>query len=190
MSLAPFFGERSGGARSGSLSEELFEPLMREALGELNRPFEVHQARRALAFCEPGEIIYPESAQESAQLWESGATVVIQRLSETNQLIRELCESATQALGKEVLCSVYLSRRGGISFSWHKDMWSVFVVQVHGSKTFHVCRSEDELAAAAKGERFPLEPGAWLRIDPEEPHMATSEAEYSVHLSFGAHDDK
>ena len=187
--MSAWKGERSEAARSGLLSQELFEPLMRSALGELNRPFEVHQARRALAFCGPGTILYPKSAQESAQLWESGATVVIQRLSETSQFIRELCEPATQVLGKQVLCSVYVSRRGGVSFSWHKDTWSVFVVQVHGSKTFHVCSSEDELAASAEGERFPLEPGAWLRIDPEEPHMATSEAAYSVHLSFGAHDD-
>jgi hypothetical protein len=178
--LPSLFEAQAGQRRIGVLSDDVLASLAREVLGEINRPLNEHVSRNALSFCRPDPpLLYPQTQQESAELWASGATAVIQRLEHTNRMVNELCRAASAALQCLVSCSLYMSRHGGMSFTWHTDAWRVLAIQLHGAKTFHI--------RADAVESFPLTPGSWLRIDPHESHMATADSELSVHLSFGAH---
>jgi bifunctional lysine-specific demethylase and histidyl-hydroxylase NO66 len=139
-----------------------------------------------------------------AALFADGHTVVLQGLHRTWAPVTALATGLNADLGHPVQVNGYVTPASSTGFSAHYDVHDVFVLQIAGTKRWHVhapvhpdpLRSQpwnDRAAAVrARAEEEPLldevlHPGDALYLPRGYLHSATAQGEVSAHLTVGVH---
>ena len=139
-----------------------------------------------------------------AQVYASGATVVLQALHRTWPALREFTDQLVADLGHPVQVNAYLTPPSAQGFAAHYDTHDVLVVQVAGRKHWTVHEPvlerpapdepgdsrREEVAARAAGPatlEAELAPGDVLYLPRGWLHAARSGSEPTLHLTFGIH---
>ncbi|MDL5155297.1 cupin domain-containing protein [Actinomycetospora termitidis] len=139
-----------------------------------------------------------------AGLFADGHTVVLQGVHRTWEPVARLATGLNADLGHPVQVNAYVTPPSSTGFSAHYDVHDVFVLQIAGTKRWHVHAPvhPDPLRtqpwndhAAAVGERAAqeplldevLQPGDALYLPRGFLHSATAQGETSVHLTVGIH---
>jgi lysine-specific demethylase/histidyl-hydroxylase NO66 len=134
---------------------------------------------------------------KTLSLFAEGATIVFQSLQRWWPSVAEFCRSLEDALGHPVQANAYLTPAGAAGLDPHHDTHDVFVLQVHGSKSWIVRepvlanplphQHSDHQEAAAQPVLFEaeLEPGDCLYLPRGFVHSARAQREASLHLTLG-----
>jgi bifunctional lysine-specific demethylase and histidyl-hydroxylase NO66 len=139
-----------------------------------------------------------------AALFADGHTVVLQGLHRTWAPVTELATGLNADLGHPVQVNAYVTPASSTGFSAHYDVHDVFVLQIAGTKRWHVhapvhpdpLRSQPwndhATAVAARAREEPLldevlHPGDALYLPRGYLHSATAQGEVSAHLTVGVH---
>ncbi|MEJ2888424.1 cupin domain-containing protein [Actinomycetospora aeridis] len=139
-----------------------------------------------------------------AALFAEGHTVVLQGVHRTWAPVADLVTDLAAELGHPAQTNAYVTPASSRGFSAHYDVHDVFVLQVAGTKRWHVhapvhadpLRSQpwndraDAVAARAAEEPLidaVLEPGDALYLPRGYLHSATAQGEVSAHLTIGVH---
>jgi hypothetical protein len=122
-------------------------------------------------------------------LFDDGATVVLQGLHRYWEPLTELVRDLELELGHPCQANAYLTPPGNQGFARHSDSHDVFVFQTHGRKQWEVVErtapgAADEGAAELSREVL-LEPGLSMYLPTGTPHSARSQAETSLHVTIG-----
>ena len=111
-------------------------------------------------------------------LFEDGASVVLQGLHRYWTPISELVRDLELTLGHPCQANAYLTPPGAQGFAVHSDSHDVFVFQTHGTKLWEV---HDE----AGTREVMLEPGISMYLPTGTPHAARSQVSASLHVTVG-----
>lgn len=139
-----------------------------------------------------------------AALFADGHTVVLQGVHRTWAPVADLVTALAAELGHPAQTNAYVTPASSQGFSAHYDVHDVFVLQVAGTKRWHVhapvhadpLRSQpwndhaDAVAARAAEDPLideVLEPGDALYLPRGYLHSATAQGEVSAHLTIGVH---
>jgi bifunctional lysine-specific demethylase and histidyl-hydroxylase NO66 len=139
-----------------------------------------------------------------AALFADGHTVVLQGVHRTWGPVADLVTELAAELGHPAQTNAYITPASSQGFSAHYDVHDVFVLQVAGTKRWHVhapvhadpLRSQPwndrANAVAARATEDPLidevlEPGDVLYLPRGYLHSATAQGEVSAHLTVGVH---
>ncbi|MEJ2868508.1 cupin domain-containing protein [Actinomycetospora sp. OC33-EN08] len=139
-----------------------------------------------------------------AALFADGHTVVLQGLHRTWEPVARLATGLNADLGHPVQVNAYVTPPSSTGFSAHYDVHDVFVLQIAGTKRWHVhapvhtdpLRTQpwNDHAAAVRDRAAQeplldevLQPGAALYLPRGFLHSATAQGETSVHLTVGIH---
>ncbi len=139
-----------------------------------------------------------------AALFADGHTVVLQGVHRTWAPVAELAAGLNADLGHPVQVNAYVTPASSTGFSAHYDVHDVFVLQIAGTKRWHVHAPvhpdplrnqpwEDHAAAVrARAAEEPLldevlHPGDALYLPRGYLHSATAQGEVSAHLTVGVH---
>ncbi|WP_433800542.1 cupin domain-containing protein [Actinomycetospora sp. CA-084318] len=139
-----------------------------------------------------------------AGLFADGHTVVLQGVHRTWDPVARLASGLNADLGHPVQVNAYITPPSSTGFSAHYDVHDVFVLQIAGTKRWHVhapvhtdpLRDQpwnDHAAAVreqAAGEPLldeVLHPGDVLYLPRGFLHSATAQGEISAHLTVGIH---
>ena len=117
-------------------------------------------------------------ARKVLDLFEDGATVVLQGLHRYWPPITELVRDLELALGHPCQANAYLTPPGAQGFAVHSDSHDVFVFQTHGTKQWEV---HDD----AGTREVLLEPGLSMYLPTGTRHAARSQASASLHVTVG-----
>ena len=117
-------------------------------------------------------------ARKVLDLFEHGASVVLQGLQRYWPPLIDLCAELEAELGHPCQANAYLTPPGAQGFDVHSDSHDVFVFQTHGTKLWEV--HED-------GERreVRLEPGLSMYLPTGTPHAARAQDTASLHVTIG-----
>ena len=122
-------------------------------------------------------------ARKVLDLFESGATVVLQGLHRYWPPLTRLVAELELALGHPCQANAYLTPPGSQGFAVHSDSHDVFVFQTHGAKLWEVH------AAPAESDSGPrevlLEPGVSMYLPTGTPHAARAQDTVSLHVTIG-----
>lgn len=111
------------------------------------------------------------------QMYDDGATLVLQGLHRYWPPLTELVRRLELALGHPCQANAYLTPPGSQGFARHSDTHDVFVFQTHGHKHWQIVEG---------GERdIILEPGLSMYLPTGTPHSARSQEEASLHVTIG-----
>jgi bifunctional lysine-specific demethylase and histidyl-hydroxylase NO66 len=111
-------------------------------------------------------------------LFDGGATVVLQGLHRYWPPITRLIKDLEAELGHPCQANAYLTPPGSQGFALHKDSHDVFVFQTHGRKQWEV--HDDEGA-----HEVTLEPGVSMYLPTGTPHAARAQQDASLHVTLG-----
>ncbi len=111
-------------------------------------------------------------------LFDGGATVVLQGLHRYWPPLTALVADLEHALGHPCQANAYLTPPGSQGFAVHSDSHDVFVFQTHGSKVWEV--HEDGEATTVV-----LEPGVSMYLPTGTPHAARAQDRVSLHVTLG-----
>ena len=111
-------------------------------------------------------------------LFDDGATVVLQGLQRYWPPLGALCADLELALGHPCQANAYLTPPGSQGFAVHEDSHDVFVFQTHGSKLWEV-HHDDTV------EQVVLEPGVCMYLPTGTPHAARAQGSASLHVTIG-----
>lgn len=112
------------------------------------------------------------------QLFEDGATVVLQGLHRYWPPLTRLIAELELELGHPCQANAYLTPPGSQGFALHADSHDVFVFQTAGSKRW-------EVHGADGPEEVLLEPGLSLYLPTGTRHAARAQDEVSLHVTLG-----
>lgn len=120
-------------------------------------------------------------ARKVLDLFEGGATVVLQGLHRYWPPLSRLCAELELELGHPTQANAYLTPPGSQGFAVHSDTHDVFVFQTHGSKRWEVHPPD------GKGEvqDVLLEPGLAMYLPTGTPHAARAQDTVSLHVTLG-----
>lgn len=138
-----------------------------------------------------------------AQLFEQGATVVLDLMETMNPGIRSATEAIQMATGYRVSCNAYSSRKQRKAFAAHFDSTDVFALHIEGTKSWRLYKgrfenpldrpgfnsgsfSSDSIETA-KGDllmEIEMKPGDMLYLPKGVYHDALAATEACLHLSF------
>lgn len=138
------------------------------------------------------------------QLFDDGATLVLQGLHRTWAPVRELSQSLAADLGHPVQANAYITPPQNQGFADHYDVHDVFVLQVHGEKRWTLrepvhldpLRDEpwtdrreavEERAAHAAYLETTLRPGDCLYLPRGWIHSARALGGTTAHVTLGVH---
>ncbi|MDQ4007031.1 MAG: cupin domain-containing protein [Actinomycetota bacterium] len=111
-------------------------------------------------------------------LFDEGATVVLQGLHRYWPPLADLVRDLELALGHPCQANAYLTPPGSQGFALHSDTHDVFVFQTHGTKLWEV---HDE-----SGPReVPMQPGTSMYLPAGTPHAARTQQTASLHVTVG-----
>ena len=121
-------------------------------------------------------------ARKVIDLFEGGATVVLQGLHRYWPPLSRLVAELELALGHPCQANAYLTPPGSQGFAVHSDAHDVFVFQTHGAKLWEV-----HPAPAEQGEprEVLLEPGLVMYLPTGTPHAARAQDTVSLHVTIG-----
>ena len=111
-------------------------------------------------------------------LFDDGATVVLQGLHRYWPALTTLVRELELALGHPCQANAYLTPPGSQGFAVHRDTHDVFVFQTHGSKQWEV---HDDAGA----RDVLLEPGVSMYLPTGTPHAARAQDIASLHVTIG-----
>ena len=117
-------------------------------------------------------------ARKVLDLFDGGATVVLQGLHRYHPPLTRLVRQLELELGHPCQANAYLTPPGAQGFARHSDTHDVFVFQTHGRKQWEVV--EDDVAREVL-----LEPGLSMYLPTGTPHSARSQDETSLHVTLG-----
>jgi hypothetical protein len=122
-------------------------------------------------------------ARKVIDLFEDGATVVLQGMHRYWPPLTRLVAELELALGHPCQANAYLTPPGSQGFAVHSDSHDVFVFQTHGSKLWevHPAPGEDD----ADPLEVLLEPGVCMYLPTETPHAARAQDTVSLHVTVG-----
>jgi hypothetical protein len=118
------------------------------------------------------------NARKVLDLFDSGATVVLQGLHRYWPPLTGLVRSLELALGHPCQANAYLTPPGSQGFALHPDTHDVFVVQTHGRKLWEV---HDETGV----REILMQPGTSVYLPTGTPHAAYTEETESLHVTIG-----
>ncbi len=139
-----------------------------------------------------------------AALFADGHTVVLQGLHRTWAPATDLATGLTTDLGHPSQINAYVTPASSQGFAAHYDVHDVFVLQVAGTKRWHVHApvhtdplrdqpwNDHAAAVRARAREEPLvdevlHPGDSLYLPRGYLHSATAQGEVSAHLTVGVH---
>ena len=124
-------------------------------------------------------------ARKVIDLFEGGATVVLQGLHRYWPPLTRLVAELELALGHPCQANAYLTPPGSQGFAVHSDSHDVFVFQTHGAKLWEVHPSPGETAGASDPREVLLEPGLSMYLPTGTPHAARAQDTVSLHVTIG-----
>jgi lysine-specific demethylase/histidyl-hydroxylase NO66 len=128
-------------------------------------------------------------ARKVIDLFEGGATVVLQGLHRYWPPLTRLVAELELALGHPCQANAYLTPPGSQGFAVHSDTHDVFVFQTHGTKLWEVHHSEGERPcrehADCRVDDVLLRPGRSMYLPTGTPHAARAQASASLHVTLG-----
>ena len=116
-------------------------------------------------------------------LFEDGATVVLQGLHRYWPPLTRLVSGLEAALGHPCQANAYLTPPGSQGFAVHSDSHDVFVFQTHGSKLWEVHPAPGEEGAEVR--EVLLRPGLSMYLPTGTPHAARAQEDVSLHVTIG-----
>jgi lysine-specific demethylase/histidyl-hydroxylase NO66 len=122
-------------------------------------------------------------ARKVIDLFEGGATVVLQGLHRYWPPLTRLIAELELALGHPCQANAYLTPPGSQGFAVHSDSHDVFVFQTHGAKLWEVHPAPGEADTAAR--EVLLEPGLSMYLPTGTPHAARAQDMVSLHVTIG-----
>lgn len=122
-------------------------------------------------------------ARKVIDLFEGGATVVLQGLHRYWPPLTRLVAELELALGHPCQANAYLTPPGSQGFAVHSDSHDVFVFQTHGSKLWEVHPAPGESGSAPR--EILLEPGLSMYLPTGTPHAARAQDTVSLHVTIG-----
>ena len=122
-------------------------------------------------------------ARRVIDLFEDGATVVLQGLQRYWPPLTRLVAELELALGHPCQANAYLTPPGSQGFAVHSDSHDVFVFQTHGVKLWEVHPAPAETEAVVR--EVLLEPGQCLYLPTGTPHAARAQDTVSLHVTVG-----
>jgi hypothetical protein len=111
-------------------------------------------------------------------LFDDGATVVLQGLHRYWEPLGALVADLELALGHPCQANAYLTPPGSQGFAVHSDTHDVFVFQTHGSKVWEVHENGEQQTVV-------LEPGVSMYLPTGTPHAARAQETASLHVTLG-----
>jgi mannose-6-phosphate isomerase-like protein (cupin superfamily) len=130
-------------------------------------------------------------ARKVIDLFEDGATVVLQGLHRYWPPLTRLVAELELALGHPCQANAYLTPPGSQGFAVHSDSHDVFVFQTHGSKLWEVHPAPGEEQDDGSGQEpgqareVLLEPGLSMYLPTGTPHAARARDTVSLHVTIG-----
>jgi mannose-6-phosphate isomerase-like protein (cupin superfamily) len=121
-------------------------------------------------------------ARKVIDLFEGGATVVLQGLHRYWPPLTRLVAELELALGHPCQANAYLTPPGSQGFAVHSDSHDVFVFQTHGEKLWEVHPAPGE---DAEVREVLLEPGLCMYLPTGTPHAARARETVSLHVTIG-----
>ncbi len=119
-------------------------------------------------------------------LFDDGATVVLQGLHRYWAPLGELVADLELALGHPCQANAYLTPPGSQGFAVHSDSHDVFVFQTHGSKVWEIYPDGVDASAPESGRQsVVLEPGVSMYLPTGTPHAARAQDTVSLHVTIG-----
>ncbi len=122
-------------------------------------------------------------ARKVIDLFEGGATVVLQGLHRYWPPITRLVAELELALGHPCQANAYLTPPSAQGFAVHSDSHDVFVFQTHGSKLWEVHPARGETATGP--QEVLLQPGLSMYLPTGTPHAARARDTVSLHVTIG-----
>ena len=120
-----------------------------------------------------------------ADLFEDGATIVLQGLHRWSEPVARFCRDLELELGHPCQVNAYVTPRGAQGLDLHEDPHDVFVLQAFGRKRWEIH------GAPAEAARDPIEtelaPGGTIYMPAGTPHAARAQDDLSGHLTVGVH---
>lgn len=133
----------------------------------------------------------------------SGATIALNALNRTFPSLRDLCQMLGQQFSAAFQVNAYLTPPNSQGFGTHHDTHDVFILQIAGTKHWHVFEATDKLPLSDRGTSLrggqasspfgvplldvDLRPGDLMYLPRGFPHHALSAEATSLHLTVGAH---
>ncbi len=124
-------------------------------------------------------------ARKVLDLFEGGATVVLQGLHRYHPPLTRLVRRLELELGHPCQANAYLTPPGAQGFARHSDTHDVFVFQTHGRKQWEVVEPDAPGFPDAPAREVLLEPGLSMYLPTGTPHSARSQEETSLHVTIG-----
>jgi bifunctional lysine-specific demethylase and histidyl-hydroxylase NO66 len=125
-------------------------------------------------------------ARKVIDLFEGGATVVLQGLHRYWPPLTRLVAELELALGHPCQANAYLTPPGSQGFAVHTDSHDVFVFQTHGAKLWEVHPAPAEATGGDEEAReVLLEPGVSMYLPTGTPHAARAQDTVSLHVTVG-----
>lgn len=121
-------------------------------------------------------------ARKAIDLFEGGATLVLQGLHRYWPPLARLCSELELELGHPTQANAYLTPPGSQGFAVHSDSHDVFVFQTHGAKLWEVHGAPGE---DAERRDVLLEPGLSMYLPTGTPHAARAQDTVSLHVTLG-----
>ena len=121
-------------------------------------------------------------ARKVIDLFEGGATVVLQGLHRYWPPLARLVAQLELDLGHPCQANAYLTPPGSQGFAVHSDDHDVFVFQTHGSKLWEV---HEEGPEHDEVQEVQLEPGLSMYLPAGTPHAARARDTVSLHVTIG-----
>jgi mannose-6-phosphate isomerase-like protein (cupin superfamily) len=122
-------------------------------------------------------------ARKVIDLFEGGATVVLQGLHRYWPPLTRLVAELELALGHPCQANAYLTPPGSQGFAVHSDSHDVFVFQTCGSKLWEVHAAPGDPDPAVR--EVLLEPGLSMYLPTGTPHAARAQDTVSLHVTIG-----
>ncbi|WP_146605783.1 cupin domain-containing protein [Micromonospora craterilacus] len=132
--------------------------------------------------------------QDIYQAYHEGHTIVLNGIHRRSSKVANLSRALEATLHHPVGVNLYLTPRHSQGFDLHVDDHDVFILQLHGTKVWHVASG---LSPATEHGKRPLsdielrtmtlESGDSLYIPRGFPHRAQATATSSLHLTVGVH---
>ncbi len=117
-------------------------------------------------------------ARKVFDLFDGGATVVLQGLHRYWPALTDLVRGLEAALGHPCQANAYLTPPGSQGFARHSDTHDVFVLQTFGRKLW-------EIDDAGDRQEVLLEPGTSMYLPTGTPHAARTQESASLHVTVG-----
>jgi lysine-specific demethylase/histidyl-hydroxylase NO66 len=118
-------------------------------------------------------------------LFEGGATVVLQGLHRYHPPLTRLVRRLELELGHPCQANAYLTPPGAQGFARHSDTHDVFVFQTHGHKQWEVVDPDGPGFPDGPAREVLLEPGLSMYLPTGTPHSARSQEVTSLHVTLG-----